>query len=250
MLALLHIPQPQPPMLVFSGIRPRVLAHLPRTQRLVRPFSSTGMRRSIVDPSNPEEAHLYKIKPVGRLFKQPFDSNHYVLSQQPIYEGPNASQISFMKRWACGFSLLGSYVGYLATGVTGISGAMAACGLIAVMLPLPIIQYFAGSYVSRIFRVYPAGLKRQTLESMTTDETLLVEKISLFGRSTYGVPIKIAKTFATNQKLGWVDWVYVDEMNRKEKMFIEDNLGGMKMDRLWGIVEKNSGIKNTGRFPF
>jgi len=241
-------------MLAFRGLRPQglqpLLPSVAANISSLRLFSSSRIRSSVVDPSNPEEAHLYKIKPVGRLFKQPFDSTHYVLSQQPLYEGPNASQISFAKRWACGFTLLGSYIGYLATGVTGISATMASCGLIAIMLPLPIIQYFAGSYVSRIFRVYPAGQKRQTLESMTTDETLLVEKISLFGRSTYGVPIKIAATHATNQRLGWIDWVYVDEMGRREKMFVEDNLGGMKMDRLWGIAEANSGIHNTGRFPF
>lgn len=218
--------------------------------QICRLFSTSTVRKSSVDPSNPDEAHLYKIKPVGRMFKEPFDSKHFVLSQQPLYEGPNSSQISFAKRWACGFTGLGSYIGYLASGVPGIEPAMVACGLVAIMLPLPLIQYFTKSYVSRIFRVYPAGLKRQTLESMTTDETVLVEKINMFGRSTYGVPVRIANTKSTNMRNGWINWIYVDEMGRSEAMYVEDNLGGMRMDRLWGIVEANSGVTNTGRFPY
>lgn len=215
-----------------------------------RHFSTANPAYSAVDPSNPDEAHLYKIKPVGRLFKEPFDSKSYVLSREPLYEGPNTSQISFAKRWACGFSILGSYVGYLATGVIGITDMMASAGLISILLPLPLIHYFSSSYVSRVFRVYRAGLRKQTLDSMTSDETILVEKVGFFGRSTYGVPVKVAQTRLSNKRLGWVNWVYIDEMGRSENMYIEDNLGGMKMDRIWGIVEKNSGIHNTGRFPY
>lgn len=215
-----------------------------------RHFSCSRVALSSVDPSNPEEAHLYKIKPVGRLFKEPFDSKCYTLSREPLYEGPNTSQISFAKRWACGFSLVGSYVGYLATDVIGVTDMMASAGLITILLPLPLIQYFTSSYVSRVFRVYRAGLRKQTLDTMTTDETILIEKIGLFGRSTYGVPIKVAQTRLTKQRLGWVNWIYIDEKGRSENMYIEDNLGGMKMDRIWGIVEKNSDIHNTGRFPY
>lgn len=207
-------------------------------------FSTARILRSQVDPSNPDEAYLYKVKRPGMLFKEPMDPN-WVLSQQPLYEGPMASQVAFTKRWSMGILAVGGYIGYLALGVVDFSPWLLAVPL---SVPLPLIQWYAGGYVSRIFRVYRRD-EPQTLENLERDETLMLEKLSLFGRSTYGVPIKISTTFLANQRNGWVNWAYIDpERKSVTRFYVADNLGGLRMDRLWGIVERNSGVDNGRGF--
>lgn len=217
---------------------------LPRNFRL---FSQCRILRSQVDPADPDDPAPYKVKRAGTFFKEPMDPNTY-LGQHPLYEGPFTSQIAFSKRWSMGFLFVGSYVGYLSMGVVGISDSMAMLGLLPLVLPLPLLQYFAGNYVTRVFRVYRKN-EVQTYENLTNDETLMVEKLSLFGRSTYGVPIKVKDTYIVNKRLGWINWAYVDPNNNAMvKMYVQDNIGGMRMDRIWGILEKNSGIDNGRTF--
>lgn len=207
-------------------------------------FSTARILRSQIDPSNPEESALYKIKRPGMVFKEPMDPN-WVLSRQPLYEGPIASQIAFTKRWSMGILAVGGYVGYLALGVVDFSPWLLAVPL---SLPLPLIQWYAGSYVSRIFRVYRRD-EPQTLENLERDETLMVEKLSLFGRSTYGVPIKVSTTFLANERHGWVNWAYIDPQRKSvTRLYVADNLGGLRMDRIWGIIERNSGTDNGRGF--
>lgn len=212
----------------------------------VRPFSTSLQRLSQVDPSDPDQALLYKVKRPGTFFKEPMDPN-IQLGYEPLYTAPMASQVSFTKRWSLGFFGVGAYIGYLTMGV-GATSAVVLAGLLPLLLPLPMIQYFAGGYVTRIFRVYRKD-EPQTYENLTKDETLMVEKLSLFGRSTYGVPIRVQNTFIANRRLGWVNWVHLDERTGAlTKLYVEDNIGGIKMDRIWGILEKNSNIDNGRGF--
>lgn len=212
----------------------------------VRSFSTTLRRLSQVDPSDPDQALLYKIKRPGTFFKEPLDPQ-IQLSHEPLYTAPMASQVSFTKRWSLGFFGVGAYIGYLTMGV-GASSTLVAAGLVPLLLPLPLIQYFAGGYVTRIFRVYRRN-EPQTYEALTENETLMVEKLSLFGRSTYGVPIQVQNTFIANRRLGWINWVHLDERTGAlTKLYVEDNIGGIQMDRIWGILEKNSNIDNGRSF--
>lgn len=89
----------------------------------------------------------------------------------------------------------------------------------------------------------------QTYENLTKDETLVVEQVGNFGRSVYATQIKLQDIKLTKERLGWVNWVYEDpETKDVVKMYVADNVGGIKMDRIWGIIEKNSGIDNGRAF--
>jgi hypothetical protein len=100
--------------------------------------------------------------------------------------------------------------------------------------------------VTRIFRVYKKG-ETQTLENMTEDETLAVERVSLFGRKAYTTLVKLQDIRRTSKRRGWVNWEARDSAGISTGMYVADNIGGLRMDRIWGIIEHNSGIDN-GRF--
>jgi hypothetical protein len=116
------------------------------------------------------------------------------------------------------------------------------------LIPIPVFQYLSNPYVTRIFRLYRTD-EPQTLENLTKDETIVVEQVGAFGRSVHATQIKVQDIKLVNERFGWVNWEYRDP-NSKEvlKMYVADNVGGIKMDRLWGIVEKNSGVDNGRSF--
>jgi hypothetical protein len=211
-----------------------------------RTFHSTQKRLSEINPVYPDESHLVRIKKPGALLAQPIDPN-YRLGMTPLYTAPLGHQIAFTKRWSVGFFMVGTYVGYLVYGVSGVSAAMGALGMVPLILPLPLLQYFTGPYVTRMFRMYRKD-EPQTYENMTKDETLVVEKIGLFGRRTYATEVKLKDIRIVDKRMGWVNWQFKDNNGVSSNMYVADNVGGMRMDRLWGIIEKNSGIENGRSF--
>lgn len=89
----------------------------------------------------------------------------------------------------------------------------------------------------------------QTLEDLVNDETLVIEQIGNFGRSVHATEVKLKDIRIANERMGWVNWVYKDPETKEElKMYVADNVGGIKMDRIWGVIESNSGIDNGRGF--
>lgn len=88
-----------------------------------------------------------------------------------------------------------------------------------------------------------------TLEDLVDSETLVIEQIGNFGRSVHATEVKLKDIRIVKERMGWVNWVYKDPETKDElKMYVADNVGGIKMDRIWGIIESNSGIDNGRGF--
>lgn len=168
------------------------------------------------------------------------------LGMDPLYTAPFDHQIAFTKRWCWGVSAIGAYVCYASLGVASLSVTYGLAGFLLMVLPVPLAQYFTKSYVTRIHRVYRRD-EPQTLENMTRDETLAVERVSLSGRKTYTTLVKLQDIRLVNKRRGWVNWEVRDSQGVGTGMYVSDNIGGLRMDRIWGIIEHNSGIDN-GRY--
>lgn len=222
-----------------------------------------------INPNFPDEPiKVPRIRRPGRYFAEPLDTYKYRLGNWPIYVAPAGPQVAFTKRASLGLAALGGYIGYLATTMSSVSTLAAVLGVIPLLMPIPLFQYFSKPYVTRIFRLYdriePVQHKRQgedgleyieeepqpdTYETITGDETLVVEQIGTFGRSVHATRIKLNDVRLVKERMGWANWVYKDEKTGEElPLYVADNVGGIKMDRIWGVVEKNSGVDNGRGF--
>lgn len=233
-----------------------------------------------INPNYPDEpAKIPRVRKPGRYFAESIDSSKYRLSNDPIYISPAGPQIAFTKRASYGLAALSCYLAYLGSMTTSISPLVATLVVLPLTLPIPFFQYLSAPYVNRVFRLYkkvpPVERVRaltpeeeaeekalgytqprtylepqpDTFESIVDDETLVVEQIGKFGRSTSATQIKLSDIRIVHERFGWVNWVYTDpETKEVIKLYIADNVGGIKMDRIWGIIEKNSGIDNGRGF--
>lgn len=200
-----------------------------------------------MNPVIPNDDHLYRIRKPGMFFSAPIDPQ-YRLGLDPLYRSPFGEYIGLTKRWSFGVLGVCSYMGYLALDVTSASPLWFAAGFTLLSLPMIALQYFTGPHVTRIFRLYKKD-EAQTYENLTKDETLVVEQIGVFGKGTSATEIKLKDVKIANERMGWVNWKYIDPESKEElDLYVVDNIGGLKMDRIWGIVEKNSGIDNGRAF--
>ncbi|CCH46718.1 hypothetical protein BN7_6315 [Wickerhamomyces ciferrii] len=163
------------------------------------------------------------------------------LGYDPIYISPLGSRISLIKRVALGIGAFGVYSSHLMFNSSFFTDEMAYIVLASTLLPNPLINFYTRNYVNRIYRLYDTT-KPQTLKNLTHEETLVAEKISWTGRSFYNRLMKVQDLRLTKSKIGLYNWKL-----KEDKFYIVDDIGGIKMDRIWGIVEHNSGVDN-GRF--
>lgn len=220
-------------------------------QRLVtgilnRSFHASHELLSEINPLYPDDSYLVKVRRPGQAISQPIDPK-LRLGQSPMYTSPLGHQVAFTKRWSVGIMLVGGYIGHLVFNTAGWSTLASTLGLLPLIVPVPIIQYLTAPYVTRIFRVYNRE-EPQTLENLTRNETLALERIGLFGRRTYYTLVEVDKLRIVKKRWGWVNWQYKDEKGVTTNFYVADNVGGLKMDRIWGILEKNSGIDNGREF--
>lgn len=213
-----------------------------------RSFHSFTFLRSDINPDFPvDPRQVPRVRRPGRYFSEPLPP-YLRIGNAPIYTAPAGSQIAFTKRSTLGFAALGAYVGYLCSVTTAIPAYVMWAGLVPLLLPIPVFAYLSKPYVTRIFRLYRVD-EPQTYENLTNDETLVVEQVGTFGRSVFASQIRLQDIRISNERYGWVNWEYKDpETNDVVKMYVADNVGGIKMDRIWGIIEKNSGINNGRAF--
>lgn len=234
-LSILKTPPCSGSLLSQSAMGPRSLFH------------TTSLRQSLVNPVAPDESYKVRIRKPGKAFGEPMDPKKQ-LGMRPIYTALAGHHVAFTRRASFGFLLASIYAGYVVYASASLPNFLGLIGLLPIALPLPIMQYLTGPYVTRIFRLYDRGVP-QTYENITKDETLVIEQVSMFGRSLKATEIKLADIKLTKERMGWVNWVYTDkESGEVIKMYVADNIGGIKMDRIWGIVEKNSGVDNGRGF--
>ncbi|RLV90807.1 hypothetical protein JA1_004289 [Spathaspora sp. JA1] len=235
---------------------------------LVRPFSrSTPISkgafrtsddqidtRDISSENNPWSPTLYSdsiyiLKPNKiRKTKLPW---YYRLSYVSLYEAPSAKYVSLLKKMTLSFTMLGLY-GSKILFDSSVDDMYAYATIFTTMIPAAVVQYKTRDYVTRIFRLYDKN-KPQTLENLVNDEKLIVEKLSFTGNTTYNELLDISSSdslkLTPKNKQNWMmpysTWEEIErESKTKRQYYIEDNVGGLKMDRLWGIVEKRSGVDN------
>lgn len=212
----------------------------------------------IVSDNNPWSPTLYtdpvKVRKPGHI--RPFElKENYRLSYQPIYEAPGSKYVSLLKRLTISFGVLGCYGAKLFYDSPHFEDIYAYSAAFASFTPAVIIQHKTKDYVTRIFRLYDKS-KPQTLQNLINDENLIVEKLNFTGSKTYNQLIRVTDNntlkLAPEKKFpllgAYSSWVDIEPDSKlPRKHFIVDDIGGIKMDRLWGIVERNSGVDN-GRY--
>ena len=214
---------------------------------------STVDTGGIASENNPWSPTLYTDRVYIRngLFNVALPSK-YRLSYEPIYEAPSTRYVSLLKKMTLSFAFSGAYVSKLLFDLTQFEDVYTIGLLVGTMAPAVAVNYKLKDYVTRVFRLYDKE-KPQDLETLTSDEKLIFEKLNATGNKTYNTLLtvldnKTLQLSSEKQSLfkPYSSWVELAE-GVKNHYYITDNVGGMKMDRLWGIVEHNSGVDN-GRY--
>lgn len=206
----------------------------------------------VVSENNPWSPTLYNdIVYVRDGLKNVALPENFRLSYEPLYESPGAKYVAMLKSLTLSFAVLGVYGAKLFYELAQFEDIYAAATIAGTWAPAVAVQAKTKDYVSRIFRLYDKD-KPQTLENLISDEKLVMEKLNWSGGKTYNSLLTISGNHdlklaglddLVSPYRSWVDGLGAD----KKYYYVADNLGGMKMDRIWGIVEHNSGVDN-GRF--
>ncbi|CDK28478.1 unnamed protein product [Kuraishia capsulata CBS 1993] len=197
-----------------------------------------------------QDQKVFTRVPGSFIFNRLLDEK-FRLGHTHMYDAPLANFNAGAKRNSFGFAVLGLLMSSMME-MTDIffEGASTLVAFFTVA-PFPVVQYLSAPYVAKVFRLYDTS-KPQTLENLTDEETLVIQKINFMGTKTYNelVAVKnlrLPKDYET--RFGWVNWVLDDpETGTKKYFYIVDDMGGVAMDRIWGIVEKNSGVDNGRTF--
>lgn len=212
----------------------------------------------VLSHNNPWSPSLYTdrvlVRQPGALRSSKLAEN-FRLSYLPLYEAPGSKYVAMMKRLTLSVAVLGCYGSKLFYELAQFDDIYALATLAACTVPALAVQYKTRDYVCRIFRVYDKE-KPQTLDSLVENEKLVMEKLSVTGGATYNQLL----TVAGNRSLQllpeprfpllapYLLWQEKDpETGAVRHYHVTDDLGGLKMDRLWGIVEHNTGVDN-GRY--
>ncbi|KAI5957715.1 hypothetical protein KGF57_002981 [Candida theae] len=179
---------------------------------------------------------------------------YYRLSYNPIYEAPASKYVSILKRLTLSFGVVGLYGSKLIYESAQFDDSFAYTLLAGTVIPIILVQWKTKDYVTRIFRLYNKEVP-QTLDNLVKDENLIVEKLNFTGGKTYNELLKITgntSLILSPEPRFWKPYATWEEKNNedgsKREFYIVDDIGGIKMDRLWGIVEKNSGVNNGRSF--
>ncbi|GEQ67901.1 hypothetical protein JCM33374_g1567 [Metschnikowia sp. JCM 33374] len=207
----------------------------------------------VVSDNNPWSPTLYQDKVyIRKGFRDVGLPSKYRLSYEPLYEAPGSKYVAVLKRLTLSFAVLGVYGSKLLYDSAQFDDIYALGVILGTWAPVAAVQFKTRDYVTRIFRLYDKE-KPQTLENLVGDEKLIVEKLNPTGGKTYNSLVTVSENDSlklcpkSNDALApYRTWQETVD-GRKKYYYVMDNVGGMKMDRLWGIVEHNSGVDN-GRY--
>lgn len=214
---------------------------------------STVETDEVVSDNNPWSPTLYQDKVyIKQGLRNVALPSKYRLSYEPLYEAPGAKYVAVLKRLTLSFAVLGVYGSKLLYELVQFDDIYALGVILGTWAPVAAVQFKTKDYVTRIFRLYDKE-KPQTLENLTGDEKLVVEKLNATGGKTYNSLVTVLDNESLklcsdkeNVLKPYRTWQETVDGHRKY-YYVMDNVGGMKMDRLWGIVEHNSGVDN-GRY--
>ncbi|KAL6451145.1 SPBC25B2.10 Universal stress protein A family protein C25B2.10 [Candida maltosa Xu316] len=219
-----------------------------RANSSFRPSDSSVNSDEITSENNPwspslEDDPVY-IKESGKLFKTQLDEK-YRLAYSPLYEAPAAKYVSMLKRLTLSVGFLGVYGAKLFYESTMFDDIYAYITLLGTFTPMAVVQYKTKHYATRIFRLYDKT-KPQTLENLVNDEKLIIEKLNFTGSKTFNELLVLSNN--KSLKLSDPPKFYLPYSTWKDgnrEFYVLDNIGGIKMDRIWGIIEKNSNMEET-----
>lgn len=212
----------------------------------------------IISENNPWSPSILndvvKVRKPGKARAVELPEN-FRLAYQPIYEAPGSKYVSLLKRLTISVGVLGCYGAKLFYDSPNFDDFYAVFTLTSSWVPAALVQYKTRHYVTRIFRLYDKE-KPQTLENLVNDENLIIEKLNVTGGKTYNSLIRITQNPSlkivpparSSLLTPYATWEDIEPDSKvKRYHYIVDDIGGMKMDRLWGIAERNSNIDN-GRY--
>lgn len=207
----------------------------------------------VLTDNNPWSPTLYNdIVYVKRGFRNVPLAENLRLSYEPLYESPGSKYVAITKRLTLSFGVLGIYASKLLYELVMFDDIFALATILGTWAPVLAVQLKTRDYVTRIFRLYDKK-KPQTLENLVDDEQLIVEKLNVTGGKTYNQLLRISDNSSFKIVPGgeellspYRSWQDTSD-GHKRYFYVVDNIGGLKMDRLWGIAEHNSGVDN-GRF--
>ncbi|KAG5354354.1 hypothetical protein CJU90_4167 [Yarrowia sp. C11] len=225
-------------------LRPSVYA-APRLS--ARSLHTTGVLRQFnnFDPSDELQPRITKVIDPDNQTAGPFNYRLFKIADEPLYSAPATFQVALAKKSAFTLGLIGTYASYLFFHYPLLPdlGGYIALGL---WLPFPLATHYLAPYVSKVSRIYRRG-EPETLENMTKNETVLIETISLLGRKPMSWIIPLRDLKVVNKRSGWANWEYTNPKTGDQHVFyVSESTGGFKMDRIWGITERNAGI-DSGR---
>lgn len=209
----------------------------------------------IISENNPWSPTLFNdVVHVRKGLKNVALPDNYRLSYEPLYEAPGSKYVAMLKRLTLSFAVIGVYGAKLFYELVQFDDLYALGTLVGTWMPAVAVQYKTRDYVTRAFRLYDKN-KPQTLENLVNDEKLVMEKLSFTGGKTYNKLLTISgnksvKLCNSDSSLlaPYRTWE-ADGEDGKAYYYVVDNVGGMKMDRIWGIVEHNSGVDNGRYIP-
>lgn len=228
-------------------LRPTLLPslHLSTSTSLLNSFNSLsfGSPESTSSSNNPWSPTLLDdpVTVKKGLFRSESLPSNFRLSYLLLYEAPGAKYVSLLKRLTLSFGVLGGYGGKLLYESPHFDNSYALAAIGLSLLPILWTQYKTHNYVTRIFRLYNKD-EPQTLENLVKDETLIMEKLGFTGGKTYNEMVKVNQDLKLDKSgvlLPYSSWT-----DGRRKFYVSDDIGGIKMDRIWGIVERNSGVEN------
>lgn len=206
----------------------------------------------VVSANNPWSPTLYTDTVyVRKGFRDVALPANFRLSYEALYEAPGLKYVAMLKRLSLSFAVLGVYGAKLLYELAQFDDFYAMALLVGTWSPALAIQYKTKDYVTRVFRLFDKD-KPQDLENLVSDEKLIMEKLNATGGKTYNQLLTVLGNKSLQlykQQDAFTPYRSWQETHNGSKryFFLVDNIGGMKMDRLWGIVEHNLGVDN-GRY--
>ncbi|KAK7207372.1 hypothetical protein BZA70DRAFT_271121 [Myxozyma melibiosi] len=249
------------------GLKPSSRLHSP-TIRISPSTGSVRFAMSEINPSNPEEEEVSTKIKTG-LYAPILYSVDYInpyeksVARQPIYTAPSSFHVAATKRTMWTFAVIGGYFSTAMMAMDGIPLSLSLLVGIPSVLPLPITYWLTAPYVNRIFRIYdqPEG-EPVDVEKLKENEEFIFECIGVFGRGLYNTRVKLSDLRVVNKRFGWVTLEVTDESAKKIKpkrnflldafdglrtrrwFYVADDVGGYKMERIWAIIDRQSGVDN------
>ncbi|ODV86214.1 hypothetical protein CANARDRAFT_196376 [[Candida] arabinofermentans NRRL YB-2248] len=201
-------------------------------------------------PNKAHENDPIKARVPGSLFYNRTLAPNFRLANEPLYTNPLINFVIGAKRFTFAFGVVGLCFSYLMAQTQLILPEFCTIMSVVAVLPFPAITWLYNPYVFKIIRVYDIT-KPQTLESLTTDEQLIVQRVNWSGFKVIQDLVRVDSLRVPTTKddyearFGFVNLISEDPETKSVKYFyVNEGFGNIKMERIWSLAERRSGVDN------